>query len=136
MLTVTGCSLMIHCMDGRHRAARAVAARRGELGMTQQELADAAGVDSKTIYNLEAGGRWPIARTRALIEKALAWPLGEMERIASEEPEQPDILPAGLRERIYETLPPEDAARVEAAVEAALRGEPMPDFRRRRAGGA
>jgi transcriptional regulator with XRE-family HTH domain len=134
MLTVPGSYLMIHSMDGRQRAARAVAARRGEQGMTQQELADAAGVDSKTIYNLESGGRWPIARNRALIEKALGWPLGEMERVASAEPEPPDPLPPGLRDRIRETLNPEQAARVEAAVEAALTGAPMPDVRRRRAG--
>jgi transcriptional regulator with XRE-family HTH domain len=76
---------MIPFMDGKRRAARAVAARRGELGLTQQELAGAAGVDSKTIYNLESRGRWPIARTRASIEKALDWPVGEMERIAETE---------------------------------------------------
>ena len=74
---------MIPFMDGTHRAARAVAARRGELAMTQQELAAAAGVDSKTIYNLESRGRWPIARTRASIEKALDWPSGELDRLAS-----------------------------------------------------
>jgi transcriptional regulator with XRE-family HTH domain len=78
---------MIPFMDGKRRAARAVAARRGELGLTQQELAGAAGVDSKTIYNLESRGRWPIARTRASIEKALDWPVGEMERIADSEPD-------------------------------------------------
>ena len=55
------------------RVGRAVAARRGELGMTQQELADAAGVDIKTVYNLESGTRWPIARTRAAISAALGW---------------------------------------------------------------
>src|ERR1700734_1228672 len=93
---------MIPSMNGRQRAARAVAARRGQLGMTQQELADAAGVDSKTIYNLESRGRWPIARTRALVEKALGWPVGEMQRIAENdggEPE-PDILPDGVRDDI------------------------------------
>lgn len=52
---------------------RAVEARRGELGMTQQELADAAGVDLKTVYNLESGGRRPIARVRAAISRALGW---------------------------------------------------------------
>ena len=70
-------------MDGRQRAARAVAARRGELKMTQQELARAAGVDLKTIGNLETRGGWPIARTRASIEQALGWPSGELDRIAS-----------------------------------------------------
>jgi DNA-binding XRE family transcriptional regulator len=41
--------------------------------MTQLELADAAHVDLKTIYNLESGTRWPIARTRAAISAALRW---------------------------------------------------------------
>ena len=129
---------MIPGMDGRQRAASAVAARRGELALTQQELADAAGVDSKTIYNLESGGRWPIAKTRTLIEKALGWPLGEMARIAhSEEPEpEPDILPEGLRDEIREAAStPERAARLEALFEAYAKGEPLPIVRRRRAAG-
>lgn len=113
-------------MDGRQRAARAVTARRGELGMTQQELAGAAGVDIKTIGNLESRGRWPIARTRARIEKALGWPVGELERLASEEPEPEPLIPPGLRKSIRELLPPERAVRVEAEIEAALRGEPLP----------
>lgn len=85
-------------MDGRQRAARAVAARRGELRMTQRELGAAAGVDTKTIGNLESRGRWPIARSRALIEKALGWPSGELERIAAAEDEerQPAVPPEML----------------------------------------
>jgi len=75
-------------MDGRQRAARAVAARRGELRMTQSELGAAAGVTTKTIGNLESRGRWPIARTRAQIEEALGWPSGEMARIAAAEEKQ------------------------------------------------
>jgi transcriptional regulator with XRE-family HTH domain len=59
--------------DELRDVGRAVAARRGELGMTQQGLADAAGVDLKTVYNLESGGRWPIARTRVAIAAALGW---------------------------------------------------------------
>jgi transcriptional regulator with XRE-family HTH domain len=55
------------------RIGRAVAARRGELGLTQQDLADAAGIDLKTVYNLESGTRWPIARTRGAIAAALGW---------------------------------------------------------------
>jgi DNA-binding XRE family transcriptional regulator len=50
-----------------------VEARRGELGMTRQGLADAAGVDLKTIYNLESGTRWPIAKTRVAVAVALGW---------------------------------------------------------------
>ena len=80
-------------MDGRQRAARAVAARRGELRMTQSELGAAAGVDTKTIGNLEKRGVWPIARSRAAIEQALGWPSGEMERIAAAEEKQLAIPP-------------------------------------------
>lgn len=134
---------MILFMD-RQRAARAVAARRGELRMTQQELAAAAGVDSKTIGNLERRGRWPIARSRALIEKALHWPLGEMERIASEEepPEVPEELMA-LIDRMSERgeLPPVrrqlliDRIRQTLAGELAPGAGTVPSGRHRRAPG-
>jgi transcriptional regulator with XRE-family HTH domain len=79
------------------RAADAVEARRGELRMTQRELADAAGVDIKTIGSLEKRGRWPIARTRAAIERALKWPPGEMKRIADQEPAPPALSEATQR---------------------------------------
>lgn len=59
--------------DDLRRVGRAVAARRGELGMTQQDLADAAGVDLKTVYNLESGIRWPIAKTRTAVSAAIGW---------------------------------------------------------------
>jgi DNA-binding XRE family transcriptional regulator len=59
--------------DEVQRVGRAVAARRGELGLTQQELADDAGVDIKTVYNLESGARWPIAKNRAALAVALRW---------------------------------------------------------------
>ena len=55
------------------RAGHAVASRRGELRMTQQDLADKAGIDLKTVYNLESGTRWPIAKNRAAIAAALGW---------------------------------------------------------------
>ncbi|WP_158088735.1 helix-turn-helix domain-containing protein [Thermoactinospora rubra] len=67
----------------RARAAQFVIARRGELGLTQQQLAARAGVDVKTIYNLESGERWPQAATRGKIEKALGWVGGALEDIAA-----------------------------------------------------
>ena len=73
------------------RAARALETRRGELRLTQQQLADAAGVDVKTVGSLEKRGRWPIARTRAALERAVGWPPGELKRIADEEPTPPAI---------------------------------------------
>jgi transcriptional regulator with XRE-family HTH domain len=66
-----------------HRAGIFVQARRGELGMTQEQLAVAAGVDEKTIRTLESGVRWPWTRNRAAIEQALGWPPLALERIAA-----------------------------------------------------
>jgi DNA-binding XRE family transcriptional regulator len=51
--------------------------------MTQQELADVAGVDLKTIYNLESGARWPIARTRAAVASSLGWDADALDLLAS-----------------------------------------------------
>lgn len=117
----------MHAMD-RQRAARAVTARYGELGLTQQELADMAAVDIKTIGNLVKRGRWPIARTRTRIEKALGWPPGEMERIASEEEQQAGpypFVPSLLRKDITGNgeLTPAEKDVVLAAIDAALRAE-------------
>lgn len=65
----------------RERIAKYVVARRGSLGLTQEQLAERAGVTVKTIYNLEAGERWPQARTRSAIEEALQWRPGDLVRI-------------------------------------------------------
>lgn len=113
-------------MEDRQRAARAVEARLGELGMTQLELAAAAKVDVKTVNGMIRRGVWPIARTRARIEAALGWPPGETARIASEEGAQRPSTPDGLRAAIYDELPPDRARRVAELVEAELSGEPLP----------
>lgn len=113
-------------MDGRQRAARAVEAQRGKLRMTRGALAQAAGIDPKTIYNLEEKGRWPTAATRAAIEQALGWSVGEMKRISEEaEPEPPAISP-GLLAAIRREVDPADQERVIDALERTLRGEPQP----------
>ncbi len=51
--------------------------------MTQQDLADAAGIDLKTVYNLESGTRWPIARTRAAVAAALEWGADALDVLAA-----------------------------------------------------
>ncbi len=74
--------------------------------MTQAELGAAAGVDTKTIGNLESRGVWPIARTRAKLEAALGWPVGEMVRIASAEDDRP-VIPPDLLALIRRRFPPD-----------------------------
>jgi DNA-binding XRE family transcriptional regulator len=108
-------------VNGWDRVTAAVIDRRSELGWTQKRLASEAGVGERTIQNLEAG-KVPQPLIRAKIETALGWKAGEFRRIA-ERKEEPDIVPAGLREHVREILPPDRAAVVEAAIEAALRGE-------------
>ncbi|TDB85272.1 XRE family transcriptional regulator [Actinomadura sp. KC216] len=80
-----GVSGMLGGMAGdvdRERVAKYAVARRGSLGLTQEQLAERAGVTVKTVYNLEAGERWPQARTRGAIEDALRWRAGDLARIA------------------------------------------------------
>lgn len=109
-------------MEDKQRAARAVEARLGALGMTQLELAEAADVDVKTVNGLIRRGVWPYARTRARIEAALGWPPGEMARIAAEEGAPRRATPDGLLAAIYDELPPDRARRVAEIVEAELSG--------------
>jgi transcriptional regulator with XRE-family HTH domain len=66
----------------RKRVARYVESRRAALGLTQQQLADRAAVDLKTVYNLEVAGRWPQAKNRHKLETALRWTDGDFVRIA------------------------------------------------------
>lgn len=66
----------------RERVARYVIDRRGGLGLTQEELAERAGLDRKTIYHLESAERWPQVKTRGALEEALGWASGDLMRIA------------------------------------------------------
>ena len=102
--------------DGAPIGAR-IARRRQALGMRQEDLARKLGVARVTVSNWESG-KHPPKRKLGAIEEVLGISL-------SDEPE-PDIMPPGLRERVRATLPPDRAAVVEAAIEAALRGEPPP----------
>ncbi|HEY1705931.1 MAG TPA: helix-turn-helix transcriptional regulator [Trebonia sp.] len=84
---------------------------------SQQRLADALGVDRKTVDNWENGRTKPRSSVGAL-EEVLGVSLAE-----GTGPEA-DIMPPGLREHVREIFPDrERAERVEAAIEAALRGE-------------
>jgi transcriptional regulator with XRE-family HTH domain len=66
----------------------------GELGMTAKTLANAAEVDPGTVSDLLAGKRWPQAKSRAKIERALEWPAGTLADIAAGGPLPPQRRPS------------------------------------------
>ncbi|GLZ13270.1 hypothetical protein Acsp04_35050 [Actinomadura sp. NBRC 104425] len=140
LLDVPDVSAMLGRMGGepdRGRVAKYVAARRGALGLTQERLAERAGVTVKTVYNLESAERWPQARTRAAIEEALEWRPGDLVRIAEGgeptpyEEGEPDEVAVTLREleelgAYFAALraDPGDKRRMALAFLRALYGEP------------
>jgi transcriptional regulator with XRE-family HTH domain len=68
---------------GQRAAVGAAVARRGELGLTQKQLAAAAGVSERTIGMFEMGRTWPRADTLAQIERlGLGWPVGYLNEYA------------------------------------------------------
>jgi transcriptional regulator with XRE-family HTH domain len=72
-----------HGEDGRLKGAQYARRRREELGLTQADVALAAGVrDVKTIRNLETGRTWPNDLTLRGIETALRIQLGTLDRLA------------------------------------------------------
>jgi transcriptional regulator with XRE-family HTH domain len=94
--------------------------RRQALDWDQKDLADRVGVHVGSVQKWESGKFYP-GRKLGKIEAVLGISL-------SDEPDEPeDLLPPGLRDRVREMLPPDRAAVVEAAIEAALRGEPPPN---------
>lgn len=102
-----------------------IARRRQALRMTQEDLARELGVSRAAVANWESGKHFP-SRKLGAVEAALGITLD------GPEPEA-DVMPEGLREAIYETIPnKERAALVEQVVEAALKGEELPVKRRAR----
>lgn len=76
---------------GQRAAIRAAVARRGDLDLTQQQLADAAGVNVRTVNSFEGGHSWPTARTLGQIERlGLQWPVGYLAELAEEEDDKSD----------------------------------------------
>jgi transcriptional regulator with XRE-family HTH domain len=98
-----------------HVIGARIARRRHQLDWSQVELARRLGVSPSTVANWERGTAYP-KKKWGKVEQVLGITLDD-------EPE-PDIMPPGLRERVREILPPDRAAVVEAAIEAALRGDP------------
>lgn len=69
---------------GRLRAAGYARTRREQLGLTQSDVASAAGLrDVKTIRNMETGRNWPNDLTRRGIEMALSIESGALDRIGA-----------------------------------------------------
>jgi transcriptional regulator with XRE-family HTH domain len=110
--------------EDRRRAARYVRTQRGELGLSQESLAEQAGVNVKTVRSLERGERWPNAASRAKIERSLQWADGDLTRVieggypltgplSDEDPDKasgitdPDELDAYAREMIAELPQPQ-----------------------------
>jgi transcriptional regulator with XRE-family HTH domain len=63
------------------RAGAAFAARRQEIGITQQKLADDKVIARKNLIAFEKGRAWPREMTRARLEQAVQWPPGELARL-------------------------------------------------------
>jgi transcriptional regulator with XRE-family HTH domain len=105
-------------VNGWDRVIAGVVVRRSELGLTQKGLALKAGVAERTVQNLEAGKR-PQPLIRGKIEKALGWPPGEMDRIATapDPAPEPSVPPDVLRV-IRRNYPPERQAEVIEMLEA------------------
>lgn len=68
--------------EGRRAAGRAVLARRGELGLTQLDVAESAGVDVQTFRALESGESWPWAKNLVSISGVLGFDAGDLQGIA------------------------------------------------------
>jgi transcriptional regulator with XRE-family HTH domain len=70
---------------GQRAAIRAAIARRGELGMSQRDLAKASGVSERAIQNFEGGHSWPNAKNLGQLERlGLRWPVGYLLEYAEE----------------------------------------------------
>ena len=85
---------MLPCMseanpaDARQAACRLVRVQRGELGLTQQEVADRAGVNIDTVSDVERGVVRPRTGTLAAIARALQLDAAELQPLAEPQPAQ------------------------------------------------
>jgi len=79
---------------GVARAGIAVAARRGELGISQRELARRKIITAPALIAFEKGRAWPRERTRHTLEELLQWPAGTIARIRAGAP-PPDTTRGG-----------------------------------------
>jgi putative transcriptional regulator len=63
---------------------RAVGLRRREAGLTQEQLADLAGVDETTVRGIEGGRSNPTWQVIDRIARALGWSLWRLAKLADE----------------------------------------------------
>ena len=63
------------------RAGAAFAARREELGISQRELARMKIMNASALIDFEKGRAWPRERTRAKLEKVVAWSPGTLAKL-------------------------------------------------------
>jgi transcriptional regulator with XRE-family HTH domain len=68
---------------GLQRVGSAIAARRRELGFTQEEFAAEKILSVAPLIAIEKGRSWPHASTRAKLEAKLQWPAGTIDNIRS-----------------------------------------------------
>jgi DNA-binding XRE family transcriptional regulator len=80
---------------------RAIGLRRRETGLTQEALADAAGLDATTIRGIEGGKANPTWDVADRIARALGWPLWQLTKLA-------DDLQTEDRRPTNEPLPPRE----------------------------
>lgn len=90
-------------LRGLKSLADYVIARRGELGLTQEEFARGGGIHVKTLQRIERGEITPRAKTIGAIDRAAGWESGSTRAIINGgEPTLPDsgeYGPGGLREK-------------------------------------
>ncbi|WP_018024326.1 helix-turn-helix transcriptional regulator [Corynebacterium ulceribovis] len=96
-----------------------IASRRGELGLSQAELASASEVSSRTISAIERGESWTRTGTRARIERALLWRPGSLDAIkAGGEPTEMSV--GEIKSLPDELVPPLVKKQLSAPKAAAL----------------
>lgn len=82
---------------GQRRAGELVRQARGELGISQADLAEQASVDPGTLSALETGKRWPRGQQRAKISRALGKPPSWLDDAAAGELANGTPVPSGPR---------------------------------------
>jgi transcriptional regulator with XRE-family HTH domain len=114
--------------DDWQRLADKVRTRRGALGLTQTQVAEAAGIESRTLGSIENKPRPRRAATLGGLERALGWTEGSIrqvlnggEPIMTGDEYEIEVQRHGSKQDVYaklEELPEDDAAL--AAINAIL----------------